>query len=198
MKLFFALLCALPLSAQAIAPADRLASTEFIFSANNPDRVMEVTTAKLKDVFQRYRPVVDSSTTIISPLEVTGTQTNPRIQMTAKKCVFFQCQTVKLDASINIREVSGSCRQNYVLSADLSRSGEILATNYDSLRVNICYSSARANARVQGEAFALRASTYEGGIVANEILKMLTLQIPPMSQAIKESLAANGGKRVRP
>jgi hypothetical protein len=197
MKLFFALLCALPLTAQAFAPADRLASTEFTFSANNPDRVMEITTAKLKEVFQRYRPVVDSSTTIISPLQVTGPQTNPRIQMTAKKCVLFQCQTVKLDASITLREVSGSCRQNYVLNADLSRSGEILASNYDSLRVNICYSSARANARVQGEAFALRAPGYQGGIIANEILKMLTLQVKPMSQAIKESLAANGGRKIR-
>jgi hypothetical protein len=197
MKLFFALLCALPLTAQALAPADRLASTEFTFRANNPDRVMEITTAKLKEVFERYRPAVDSNTTIISPLQVTGSQTNPRIQMTAKKCVLFQCQTVKLDASITLREVSGSCRQNYVLNADLSRSGEILARNYDALSVNICYSSARANARVQGEAFALRASTYEGGIIANEILKMLALQIPPMSKAIRESLAANGGNRVR-
>ena len=199
MKNFLWVLC---LASLQIVPAfggtaDRLAKTEFTFTANNPDRVLEATVEKLKDVFQRYRPVVDSSTTIISPLQVTGSQSNPRLRMTAKKCVLFQCQTVELDASVTIREVSGSCRQNYVLDADLTRSGEILAKNYEALKVNICYGSARTTGRVQGEAFAMRAPTYGGGVIANEILKMLNLQVQPMSQAIKESLIANGAKRRR-
>lgn len=186
-----------PIATALAGPADRLVKTEFTFSAENPDRVLEATVEKLKDVFKRYRPVVDSGTTIISPLQVTGSQANPRLRMTAKKCVLFQCQTVELDASVTIREVSGTCRQNYVLDVDLTRSGEILAKNYEALKVNICYGAARSTGRVQGEAFALRAPTYGGGIIANEILKMLNLQIQPMSQAIKESLIANGAKRRR-
>jgi len=177
------------------SPTEPIGRSEFTFSAVNPDHVLEKTAAKPKSIFRRYRPVLDSKTKIISPLQVTGTESNPTIQMTVRKCIFIKCETIALDASINIREVSGSCRQNYVLQADLRRSSEILSHNYESLFVNICYQAARQNGNIKAEAFAVRAPTHSDGIIAKEILKMLKMQIPAMTKALEESLEANGARR---
>lgn len=176
-------------------PADPLGRSEFNFSAANPDQVLEKTAAMPKSIFRRYKPALDSKTKIISPLQVTGTESNPTMQMTVRKCVLIKCETIALEASINIREISGSCRQNYVLQADLRRSSETLSQNYESLQVNICYQSARQSGYIKAEAFAARAPTYSDGIITKEILKMLKMQIPAMTKAIQDSLEANGARR---
>ncbi|MBX3018462.1 MAG: hypothetical protein KF767_11265 [Bdellovibrionaceae bacterium] len=173
---------------------DPIASRSFQYRAQDPAAVLNATVAKLKSVFQRYRPVVDSGTTITKPLVVSGSESNPRLQMSAKKCVLFICETVDLDASVTIREVNGNCTRNFILTADLGRSTQKLVDNFRALKVNICAQIADASADLRIDAFAERGARYESGTITNEIFKILSAQIPAMTTALTESLKANGAR----
>lgn len=184
----------LPSPFLATGQMDPIASRGFRYQAADPGRVLDLTTAKLKSVFQRYRPALDSGTSVIKPLVISGSETQPRLQMTLKKCVLFICETVSLDAVVSLRETRGSCTRNFVITADLTRSSELLAKNYRALRVNICAQLADASADLQIDAFAERGAGYESGTVTQEIFKLLSAQIPPMTNALTESLRANGAR----
>jgi hypothetical protein len=177
------------------AGSDLLAKRSFEFRASSPDTVLEKTVSDLRAVFRLYKPAFDSSTKVVRPLKVGGSTSHPTINLVAKKCVLFLCKEVELDATISIREVSGSCRRNYVLNADLSRSSEMLSDNYESLSVNICYQASGQKAVSQVEAYAHRAPRYSDGAVTKEIVKMLTMQIEPMTEALRKSLQSNGAQR---
>jgi hypothetical protein len=191
----FALLAAYP--AKGFAASDSLARESFTFEASDPDTVLENTAANPKAVFQRYRPALDSSTKVIRPLRIGGSAAHPTFNMVVKKCVLFVCKEVELDGTVTLEEVSPTCRRNYRLSADLSRSSSLLAENYASLTVNLCYQAAGRSGRIVADAFADRAPTYSGGAVTGEILKMLKLQIEPMAAALHQTLIENGARRVR-
>ena len=93
------------------AGSDLLARKSFEFRAASPDAVLEKTVSDLRGVFRLYKPALDSSTKLIRPLVVGGSASHPTINLVAKKCGLFICKEVELDASISIREVSGSCRR---------------------------------------------------------------------------------------
>lgn len=178
----------------AAGQLDPIASRSFRYTAQDPQAVLTTTVSKLKSVFQRYRPVVDSGAKITKPLVVSGSESNPRLQMSAEKCVLFICETVDLDASVTIREVNGNCSKNYVLTADLARSSQRLVKNYRALKVNICAQIADASADLKIDAFAERGANYESGTITQEIFKILSAQIPAMTTALTESLKANGAR----
>lgn len=178
------------------AASDPLAKESFSYSANDPGLVLEKTAANLKAVFKRYQPALDSSTTIVSPLKVGGSDSRPTINVVLKKCVLFVCETVELDASISMRDVAGKCQRQFVLDADLRRSSKTMSDNYQALKVDICYRSSGQKGQIDIDAFAVRAPTYSEGVVTDEILKMLVLQVKPMSEALRKTLAA-GGARVK-
>jgi hypothetical protein len=171
-----------------------IATKSFKYSADDPNQVLESTITKLRSVFKRYRPAFDSGTTVVKPLVVSGTEANPRLQITAKKCVLFVCETVELDALIFLDEVSGRCTRNFILTADLSRSSEILVKNYRALKVNICFEQNGGSAQLRIDAFAEQGAQHSPGTITNEIFKMLSLQIPPMTSALIQSLEANGAQ----
>lgn len=177
--------------------SDLLAKRSFEFRASSPDTVLEKTVSDLRAVFRLYKPAFDSSTKVIRPLTVGGSTSHPTINLVAKKCVLFICKEVELDATISLREVSGSCRRNYVLSADLTRSSDMLSDNYESLSVNICYQASGQKATSQVVAYADRAPKYSDGAVSKEIIKMLTMQIEPMTEALRKGLQNNGAQRQR-
>lgn len=177
--------------------SDLLAKRSFEFRAASPDTVLEKTVSDLRAVFRLYKPVFDSSTKVIRPLSVGGSATHPTINLVAKKCVLFICKEVELDASLSLSEVSGSCRRNYVLTADLTRSSDMLSDNYESLSVNICYQASGQKASSEVVAYANRAPRYSDGAVTREIIKMLTMQIEPMTDALRKGLQNNGAQRVR-
>lgn len=173
---------------------DPIASRGFQYQAQDPSGVLDKTVAKLKNVFQRYRPAIGSGTTVTKPLVVGGTDAQPRLQMSVRKCVLFICETVDLDATVTIREVKGNCARNFVMTADLARSSAILVNNYRGLKVNICAQIADASANLKIDAFAERGARYENGTVSREIFDLLSNQIPPMTNALSESLKANGAR----
>jgi hypothetical protein len=104
---------------------------------------------------------------------------------------------VELDGTVTLEETNPACRRNYRLSADLSRSSALLAENYESLTVNLCYQASGRSGQIVADAFANRAPSYSGGAVTSEILKMLKLQIEPMAAALHQTLIDNGARRVR-
>jgi hypothetical protein len=173
--------------------SDFLARQTLQYRADDPRAVLDTTVQKLRDVFRRYRPVFDSGTTVISPLKIGGSQSQPTMNMVVRKCVLFICETVEIDATIRLRERSGSCERNFTLEAELSRSSKPLTDNYEQLRVESCFRSNRSQGSISIEGYADRARTYSSGPVSNEIVKMLGLQVEPMSRALLESLKANGG-----
>lgn len=180
-----------------IRTGDRLIKTQFDIKAAEPEAVLNKTVDNLKGVFQRYVPALDSNTTIVSPLKVGGSATRPTFHIALRKCVLVVCETVELDAAISLRDVNGSCARNFVLDADLRRSSPRMSENYQALKVDICFQSKDTNARITTEAWAIRAPSYSDGIVTDEILKMLKMQIQPMSDALKKSLIANGAAAIR-
>jgi len=177
--------------------SDRLIKTQFDIRAAEPEAVLNKTIENLKGVFQRYKPALDSNTEIVSPLKVGGTAARPNFSVGLRKCVFVVCETVDLEAAISLREVSGGCERNLVLDADLRRSSARMSDNFRALKVDICFQSKGTNARITTEAWAIRAPSYSDGLVTDEILKMLKMQIQPMSDALKKSLIANGANAIR-
>lgn len=180
-------------AAPARAEHDFLAQKSLTIQSPNPARVLERTAENPKAIFLRYAPKLDSSSKVISPLQIGGTQENPTVKVSIRKCVAFICQNVDLDAEISLRETTGSCKKNYALYADLRRSSTTLSDIYDRLDVKICFHQRiSTEAQLQLEAYAHRAPKYSGGVVQREIMDFLKLQVQPITQALAETLKSNG------
>lgn len=178
------------------ASRDLIAQKHFAYKADNPDQVLDTTLNKLRSVFKRYTPVLDSKTKMVEPLVVGGSETRPTLRMKVRKCVLFVCQTVALDATVSARQSSsGRCQRNLVVEADLTRSDSVLADNYQSLEVRICFTSQDKKGDLQLDAYAVRGEKYASGTISQQIFDMLALQIPAMTTALTESLIANGAQK---
>jgi hypothetical protein len=181
------------------AVAETTASHDFLAQKNlrilnaNPMMVFERTADNPKSIFQRYKPKLDSGSRIVSPLQIGGTQKNPTVKVSIRKCVAIICQTVDLDATVSIQEVSGSCDRNFAMYADLRRSSPTLSDTYDRLDVSICYNDFTVGeAKLELGAYAHRAAKYSSGPIQREVLDFLQLQVQPIVQALAETLRANG------
>ncbi|MFN7727980.1 MAG: hypothetical protein ACK5P7_02365 [Bdellovibrio sp.] len=194
MKSILILALALFSSQKAMAASDALAQQSIKIVAKDVDVVLEKTIGNVKSIFNRYKVALDSSTKILSPLQVGGTQTNPTIKVTMEKCVMFICQTVSLDAEITVRTVSGRCEKNYAMAVDLSRSSKTLTDIYDQLNVNICFNKNSTGGQADLIASAQQAANYSSGIVQREIFKLLQLQVKPIITALNETLRSNGAQ----
>jgi len=187
-------LAILSIGSMALAASDSLGQMSFKMQASNPDAVLTATLGNLKAVFNYYQPAFDSGTQVISPLEVSGTQNSPVLDLAVKKCVFVECQTVEMYAELSLQNLQGgNCKRHFVVSADLSRSSEILSDMYSKLQVDVCYNSNAGNSTIEVNGSAVRSQYYSGGIVAQQIMDMLQMQIQPMAEALEEALHANGG-----
>ncbi len=176
---------------QALAQnSDLVLQSEIQVGGSNPERALEKTVADTRAIFYNYVPAVDSSTTILKPLRVSGSAAMPVIQMTLRKCVAFICEVVDLDAEIRTVATQSDCAKSYLIRADLSRSSTTLANTYRELNVEACLNKPNTLAfRVT----ARRGPEYKSGVVQQEVMKMLKLQSKPILQAIQKSLKANGG-----
>lgn len=172
------------------AASDPMGQTAVTFQSVQPDEVLQSVVENLKLVFDRYKVRVDSGTQIVSPLRIGGTQMSPTMKVTLRKCVFFSCETVALDAVISIEAVQGQCLQNYLIEVDLTRSSPTQTEYYQALNVHVCYRTKGNTARIDLTGEAVRSTTYSRGIVQKEILKILQLQIPAIGTALKAALTA--------
>jgi hypothetical protein len=177
---------------------DFLAQKSITIRAADPVAVIDRTTDNVKAIFEKYEPKLDSSSKIVQPLRVGGTQSNPVVKVSIRKCVGLICQVVDLDTEVSIREVSGNCQRNFMMLADLSRSSKALSDVYDRLDVSICYNGIRASeARLDLNAQARHDAKYSTGIVQRQILDFLQLQIQPITDALSKTLRENGSQSIR-
>lgn len=178
-------------SQAALADSTFLAEKVIPLNSTRANDVLDKTAADIRMVFQKFELALDSSTKIVVPKKVTGSATRPVMTVTAKKCVLFVCETIELDAESDIREVSGRCDRNFILTANLSRSSKQLREIYDRLEVAVCFKAGadgKNTLKLTGQAH--HAAQYNEGLIQNELFKMLQLQVAPLSKALQETLKA--------
>lgn len=175
----------------ALADSTFLAEKVIPLHSTRANDVLDRTAADIRMVFQKFELALDSSTKIIVPKKVTGPADRPVMTVTAKKCVLFVCETIALDAESDIREVSGSCDRDFILTSNLGRSSKQLREIYDRLVVSVCFKAGadgRGTLKLVGH--ARHAPQYNEGLIQKELFKMLQLQVAPLSKALQETLKA--------
>jgi hypothetical protein len=171
--------------------ADMLGRQRLKITSTQSELVINKMMGDIRVIFQNFQPAVDSSTKIVSPLTVTGSSTHPFMEVGMEKCVFLFCETVDMRADITIREVPGKCTKNLLLSADISKSSELLANVYDSLDFNICFMKAQdGTGTLDFVGSAHQASTYSAGVVQGMVYNLMKLQVAPIASAINKDLIA--------
>jgi hypothetical protein len=186
MKFVFLLLPAL-VSLPAFADSDFLAQASVKIESTHSGEVLNRLAANPKAVFEHFQPALDSGSTIVRPVQVTGSATHPNMQVSIKKCVAFVCQTVDLDANISMREgKQAGCDRAFQLVADLSRSSDVVRNTYDRLDTSICYkASADGRGTLNMSAGANQAAGYSKGFIQGQIFKMLKMQVSPIVSAVE-------------
>lgn len=182
------------LNSIAQAASDSLSQQRLTIKAGDAAQVVESTLDNVKEVFEKYQVALDSSTTIIKPLQIGGTQDHPTMKVTLKKCVTFICQEVELNAEISAEVTRGRCDRNYVLTADLGRSGQILTDLYDSFTVSGCLHKTATGGILDLDAQAQRSNKGGLGVVRDQVLALLKLQINPIVQALNATLREHGAR----
>ncbi|HEY8280011.1 MAG TPA: hypothetical protein VIH99_10320 [Bdellovibrionota bacterium] len=188
----FALGCALAsllVSAPAFSASDFLTELTIPIESARSSLVLERTVADPKAIFLHYEVALDSSTSVVRPLKISGTTTNPIMQVRLKKCMGPICREVDLDGSIHVAEIRGDCDRDFQMEADLARSSQEVRDMYNRLDVKICYKGAPDGAgSLLMRASANQGPKYSGGFMQKEMFKMLKLQIPNIVKAIKITL----------
>lgn len=175
---------------------DLLAKQALKINSVDSEAVLAAVTASSKDIFDRYQLRIDSGTKVLSKLQVGGTQTNPVLKATIRKCVSFICQTVKLDAEVSVQPVqSPTCSSSYVMLIDLERSSVELSDIYDQIKVDICSKKTTTGSDLTLIANARHAANYSDGFIKNEIMKFLQLQIPSIITAINQTLTESSKQK---
>lgn len=187
----FTILFFLLYSSFIFAQDDSLDRQDITIKSQRFGDVISLTAENLKDVFMGYKVALNSGLSIVKPLEVSGTQANPNIKVSLKKCVAFVCQTVKLDIDLTISKVEGSCDENFYLKAELDRSSSTLTDVYEYFYTTICAKRSPEGAKVTLSSFATRARSYNSGMVASNIKQILQLQIAPIIKSLQTELNKN-------
>jgi hypothetical protein len=181
------LFLALLFSSSAWAQMDALGSRSLNVLGADAETKLNGIATNLNQVFQLFRPQLDSDSEIVTPYAVSGSAQNPSLSFAVRKCVLgIVCQMVNLRAQLSLTEVRGPCDRNLSLNIDLSRSSANLANEYRAVQGNICFH--RASGRLDLLGYAVRAPRYTSGIVAEEILGFLKLQVDPIVDALQRVL----------
>jgi hypothetical protein len=185
MKFLFLLLPAL-VCLPAFAGSDSLAQASVKIDNTRSGDVLNRLISNPKAVFEHFQPALDSGSTIVRPVQVTGSATHPNMQVSIKKCVAFVCETVDLDADISIREgKQAGCDRAFQLVTDLTRSSDLVSSTYDRLDTSICYkASADGRGTLTMNASANQASSYSKGFFQAQMFNMLKLQVAPIVSAV--------------
>lgn len=186
-----ALLFLILFSTLTFATDDFLDRRELSIKSERYGDVIALTAENLKDVFDNFKIAVGSGFTLVKPLVVSGTQAMPNLQATVRKCFAFVCRNVELDTDVTVSEVNGECAENYLLKADLQKSGELLTDVYDNFYTTICAQPTSDGAKVTLTTYATRSPNYSGGVIASTIQDFLRLQITPIMNSLQTQLNHN-------
>lgn len=171
------------------ATAEYLGRTQIQFQDSNPARQIDRVAENPRAVFENFQPGLDRGSKVVSQTQVGGTESSPTLKVSIRKCVFFVCETVDLDAEARIEAVRGTCTGNLKVTADLSRSSPLLRDNFKALEISVCTQVSGTQAVVTLDFAALPTDVYPSGLGASEVLKMLKLQVQPLTKAFEKSLS---------
>lgn len=204
-NLFLAVLCLFSSSlALADADSDFLAQQKINIDNAKSDQIVKQATGDLAAIFENFQPALDPSSTLVSPVVVSGPRATPTVQLVVRKCVAgLVCQDVRLVGEASVQASRGSCTKNYALHIDLVRSSDTLASSYDALNADLCYQKERdGSGSLTFTASAHHAPHYGesigGNITQGQVLSFLKMQVAPITRAIQASIqqiARNGGLR---
>lgn len=179
------------------ASAEPIGKLEIPIKNSKSEILVERMVGDVRAIFRNYRPGVDSTTTLLTAPQISGSSTHPFMNASMRKCVTVfvvqQCESVELKADITVSEESGKCTKNFLLKADISKSSEMLSNHYGELNFHICFKKAADGTgvvRVVGEA---EPATQQRGVVLpvkGIVFDVLKLQLDPIGVAIQKTLKA--------
>jgi hypothetical protein len=162
------------------------------FKSKNIDLVLEKTINDIRPFAENFNIRLDSGSKITSAKVVTGTQLQPVLKTTVKKCVFVFCQKINLDAEFTLQEVNGNCNLNYQLSTDLQRSSQMLTDLYSFINADICINKTADGADSAIRVTLVRAPNYSTGVVQEQAFSFIQLQGESILQSFITVIKLNG------
>lgn len=195
-KLMIGLLLFLAFHAQA-QTGEVLLQKTLTLKAADMAQVLDKTEANIKVFAENFDVRLDSKSKIISPRQVSGPVLQPVYKISVKKCVFFFCQTIDLDAEFSLKKVTGSCNYNYLLRVDLQRSSALLSNLYSAVSAGICVQKSATGGTASVQVNLLHASSYETGIVQKQAFELISLQGESILETIKTVLKMNGVTEIK-
>jgi hypothetical protein len=190
LTLLLASLCLFPsLLVFAEGGSDFLAKHQIKINNPNSEQIVKQAVSDLSGIFENYHPAVDASSSMVAPLQVRGTKTNPVVQASVRKCVAFLCETFHLVGTASLRPAKGGCSKNFSLLIDMSRSSEALSSYYDAVTADLCYQkNANGSGSITFAASARRGDRYSQDSTQGQIAGFLRQQVPPIAKALQASI----------
>jgi len=189
-QIYFILASVLFCSLQAFAQetSDQLGKTSLQVPGAKAADLVEAATTDLKKLIGNFKLVLDRGAKIVTPPTVGGTIDHPIYKASIQKCVLFICETAHLDIEFSLLEYAGTCDLNFLLDGDLTRSSANVSDAYSNFQVHVCLTKTLAGVTLLFTGQAVRSPAFNSGIKQSQILKMLTLQLPAVQQAVQTTL----------
>ena len=176
---------------------DVLLQKNLTLKTDQIDAVLSKTEDNIKIFIDNFDVQLDSGAKITSPKVVSGTLLQPVLQVSIKKCVFFFCQNIDLDAEFTLHKVGGACDVNYELVGDLQRSSPLLADLYSHINTIICIKKTVGGATAGLTVTLDRSAAYQSGIVQKQTLSFIQLQANSLVVSFSRVMLQNGVAEVR-
>ena len=144
-------------------------------------------------VLSHYRPKFDSTVKLLSPLKVYGHSKRPRIWTRVRKCVIMFCETVNLEAKVQMKSFKGHCDKSWRIDLDLRKSSRRISDIYDHLKIKVCLRHKKngiSELRLVGKIH--QGKKYKKGFARNLIFDLLKQQVAPLSKALFKNLKSYG------
>lgn len=176
---------------------DVLLQKNLTLKTDQIDTVLSKTEENIKIFIDNFDVQLDSGAKMTSPKVVSGTLLQPVLQVSIKKCVFFFCQNIDLDAEFTLHKTTGSCDVNYELVGDLQRSTPLLADLYSHINTIICIKKVSGGATAALTVMLDRSPAYQSGIVQKQTLGFIQLQANSLVTSFSRVMLQNGVAEVR-
>ncbi len=176
----------------AQAQDDILIQKSLNLTTSDINSVMTKTEENIKLFVDHFDVKLDSGSKVVKAKTVIGTQLQPVLKVTVKKCVFFICQTIDLDAEFSLDKLNGPCDFNYQLIVDLQRSSPMLTDLYSHINTDICINKTELGAQADLKVNLIHAANYSTGIVQTQAYGLISLQGASILESFKKVMKANG------
>lgn len=160
-------------------------------------QVLAKTESNIKVFAENFNVRLDSKSKITTPRQVIGPVLQPVYKISVKKCVFFICQTIDLDAEFSLKKVTGQCNFNYLLRVDLQRSSALLADLYSAISAGICVQKSATGGVASVQVNLLHAPNYSTGIVQKQAFELISLQGESILETVKTVMKLNGVTEIK-